>query len=399
MKDSIDVFKKPRNPILANKQICDGQKLSMLTCPNGSNNLQWQVYGIKGQQNPENPREYILDQDVALEVKDYKIVLVDQDPKTKCYSDFVENYLSVKPAAKTEIIGDTMVCAYELEKAYVTPYAPGSFYQWTITGNKLNYTKDEKGNVRYIDWDVPGYDTIVLYESTVDFCEGFATLIVRTAPYPEASFEYSIPGASNKIWLTDLTIQDSIWDINPDGELISEIITYDQYWNLGITGLGKNEFDTVVLYKNIPEDKVMRKEGYKYGDYEITFQTINNYGCASEYKEIIFVDLQANLWVPNAFAPENPAMGVRTFQPKGFNIDKMEIWVYDNWGNLVWYSNDVKDGNFVGSWDGKYNGQLLKADAYVWKIEASFLDGQKWEGEREEAGTKSSIFGSVYLIR
>ncbi|MDA3883362.1 MAG: gliding motility-associated C-terminal domain-containing protein, partial [Bacteroidales bacterium] len=95
----------------------------------------------------------------------------------------------------------------------------------------------------------------------------------------------------------------------------------------------------------------------------------------------------------------NPADGVRYFQPKGFNIHTMEIWVYDLWGNLVWYSNEVDDeGNFVGKWDGRYNGKVLKSDTYIWKIEAVFKDGQPWKGIPDGKGGHDK-FGPVMLVR
>ncbi|MDA3882360.1 MAG: gliding motility-associated C-terminal domain-containing protein, partial [Bacteroidales bacterium] len=95
----------------------------------------------------------------------------------------------------------------------------------------------------------------------------------------------------------------------------------------------------------------------------------------------------------------NPADGVRYFQPKGFNIHTMEIWVYDLWGNLVWYSNEVdNEGNFVGKWDGRYNGKVLKSDTYIWKIEAIFKDGQPWKGIPDGKGGYDK-FGPVMLLR
>ena len=64
----------------------------------------------------------------------------------------------------------------------------------------------------------------------------------------------------------------------------------------------------------------------------------------------------------------------------------------------MWYSNEVENGIFVGKWDGTYNGELLKADTYIWKMEAELLNGKPWEGKQALNG-KISKFGSVSLIR
>jgi hypothetical protein len=37
-------------------------------------------------------------------------------------------------------------------------------------------------------------------------------------------------------------------------------------------------------------------------------------------------------------------------------------------------SADVAKG-----WDGYYRGQLVKQDVYVWKVEARFVNGQKYD--------------------
>ncbi|HRS19554.1 MAG TPA: gliding motility-associated C-terminal domain-containing protein, partial [Bacteroidales bacterium] len=74
------------------------------------------------------------------------------------------------------------------------------------------------------------------------------------------------------------------------------------------------------------------------------------------------------------------------------------VWVYDKWGNLVWYSDEVENGIFVGKWDGTYKGELLQSDTYIWKMEAKLLDGKQWEGLQLSNG-KFVKYGSVTLIR
>ena len=94
----------------------------------------------------------------------------------------------------------------------------------------------------------------------------------------------------------------------------------------------------------------------------------------------------------------NPAHSVRMFQPKGYNLKTCEISVYDKWGNLLWYSDAVEDGKFVGYWDGRYEGKMMQSDVYIWKMEATFLDGLPWDGFDVGNGKKAK-FGSVTLVR
>jgi len=141
------------------------------------------------------------------------------------------------------------------------------------------------------------------------------------------------------------------------------------------------------------------KEGdYLFG-YNCPILTVqNSFGCSDSYTECVFINVTSNLFVPTAFAPTNPSQEVRYFQPKGYNLKTCEISVYDKWGNLVWYSDAVENGAFVGKWDGRCNGKLMVSDTYIWKMEATFLDGQSWEGFDVGNGKKSK-FGNVMLIR
>ena len=83
---------------------------------------------------------------------------------------------------------------------------------------------------------------------------------------------------------------------------------------------------------------------------------------------------------------------------KGFNIESYQIWVYDTWGNVIWYSDKLYNGQPSEGWDGTYKGQVLKSDSYIWKARASFLDGTQWDGQSEN-GAPVKKFGNVMLLR
>jgi hypothetical protein len=266
-----------------------------------------------------------------------------------------------------------------------------------VTGDHLNYSKDAmSSSVRYVDWMKSGVDTLTVYEQTWAGCEGWDTLVVKIAAMPKALYTWDMPGASNVIELTDSTTQDTLWFTNDEGELQAEPVSYTLFWNYGHIGEDENAIDTVVAYD---KRKYPLLEGnYIYG-YNCPILTVeNSFGCKDVYKECIFVNITSSIYVPTAFAPMNPAHSVRTFQPKGYNLKTCEISVFDKWGNLLWHSDAVEDGKFVGSWDGRYEGKMLKSDVYIWKMEATFLDGQVWEGFDVGHGKKAK-FGSVTLVR
>ncbi len=167
-------------------------------------------------------------------------------------------------------------------------------------------------------------------------------------------------------------------------------------WNYGHQGEREDIIDEEMPYNR--RENVVTEDGYVYGYNCPILSITNEYGCSSSYTECIFVNITTSLYVPNAFSPTNPAHSVRTFQPKGYNLKTCKISVYDKWGNIVWYSDEVENGIFVGKWDGRCNGEMMASDVYIWKMEATFLDGQTWEGFNDINGKKSK-FGSVTLIR
>gem|GEM_PF-3050426 len=83
------------------------------------------------------------------------------------------------------------------------------------------------------------------------------------------------------------------------------------------------------------------------------------------------------------------AHGLNTFLPKGTEIEKYEISVYDNCGNIVWFSDKLtKPGQPAEGWNGIYNGKILETGCYIWKVEVTF-----------KSGAMEKRRGSVTLLR
>ena len=76
--------------------------------------------------------------------------------------------------------------------------------------------------------------------------------------------------------------------------------------------------------------------------------------------------------VPNAFSPDGNSINP-VFKPVWYSPIPFEMWIYNRWGELVYFSDEVE-----GSWDG-YDllGNLVQDGTYVWKIKyLSFKDGK-----------------------
>lgn len=401
---SVSVKDRARTPIVFTTTICAGENIEQLRSL-GSPYTTWISIGEENRKTqPEvyHGQSYKFQVGQSLDTGTYHYVIYDMnmyDEENLLGCESLRDTVSmvVAPAAKTELFGTDSVCLGSIGETYYTQYEKTSQYYWSVTGDNLNYSKDAtSSSVRYVDWLSVGVDTLTVYEQTWAGCEGFDTLIVSVAPAPIANFEWTMPGESNIIEFVDSTIQDSLWTTNKEGEPLALPIEYTMEWNFG-----HHERDNSVVDTLIPYD--MRKfpiqEGhYLYGYNCPTLTVTNDFGCKSTITECIFVNIATSLYVPTAFSPSNPAHSVRTFQPKGFNLATCEISVFDKWGNLLWYSNEVEDGMFVGYWDGRYEGKMMKSDVYIWKMEATFLDGQEWQG-MDSGNGKRTKYGSVILVR
>ncbi|MDA3882665.1 MAG: hypothetical protein PF481_05245, partial [Bacteroidales bacterium] len=385
-----------RKPIILGDVICQGEDIDPLRAI-GSQNITWVSYDT-GDENDtlRGSTRYFFDPYLELDTGTYRFRIWDIDENTGCRSEYVNDSMILAPAATPEIIGSDSVCAFDSEVRYYTNFVEGSDYIWTITDGGIMYMRDDRLlNIRHVDWTTPGYDTIVVTEVTWAQCIEHDTLFVKTAPYPEPYFSLDRPGAEDVVRMIDSTTQDSIWEETGNG-IISDFITYDVHWNFGKNVSDYSFIDTTILYENV-EDPLFVPD-YKPGTWNVYMTAENSFGCKAQYTDDILITIQTGLYVPSALAPMNPAHGVRYFEPKAFNVEAMEVYIYDVWGNLVWYSNEVENNVFVGKWDGRYNGKILKSDSYIWKINATFIDGQTWKGVPNGRGGYDN-YGSVLLIR
>jgi PKD repeat protein len=139
----------------------------------------------------------------------------------------------------------------------------------------------------------------------------------------------------------------------------------------------------------------------KEGSYDIQLITYNGQNCADTL--VIPYDLMyKGLFVPSALNPGNFDPEAAVFRPKGTNLQTYYVEISDRWGNVLWSSSKLDaNGSPVESWDGKLHGQVLKQDVYLWRISATFRDGEVWDGHNygNNENMPQSITGTVTLIR
>jgi len=112
--------------------------------------------------------------------------------------------------------------------------------------------------------------------------------------------------------------------------------------------------------------------------YYITVQGVN--GCFNT--DTISILYSGSLYVPNSFSPNSDGDN-DIFYAFGKDIVNFEMYIFDRWGEQLFYTNDINIG-----WNGVYKGKLAKTETYVWKVIY-----QDTLNKREE------LYGTVTLIR
>lgn len=102
---------------------------------------------------------------------------------------------------------------------------------------------------------------------------------------------------------------------------------------------------------------------------EYILHAIDSIGCKSS--DTVLVNLNGHLFAPNTFTPNGDGHN-DLFEIKGDLINTFEIWIYNRWGELVYYSDNIND-----SWSGDFKNQPAKADGYVWEIEYTDFEAIK----------------------
>ncbi|WP_293013010.1 PKD domain-containing protein [Mongoliibacter sp.] len=106
------------------------------------------------------------------------------------------------------------------------------------------------------------------------------------------------------------------------------------------------------------------------GNFKVKLTVTNELGCQSEKIIEVPLTLSYRVMIPSGFTPNQ--MENRFFRPKVKGIVKMELLIFNLWGNTVFQSNDLE----TDGWDGRVNGELAPSGNYVYRVKMESVDGE-----------------------
>jgi gliding motility-associated-like protein len=104
----------------------------------------------------------------------------------------------------------------------------------------------------------------------------------------------------------------------------------------------------------------------------------NGYGCSGSDTIEVYVNQGTEvLYIPNSFSPNDNDIN-DLFCVYGSSIKKINVLIYDRWGELLFQSTDMNLG-----WDGKYKGKNVEGGVYVYSVVCEWMSG----GHTKRTGT------------
>ncbi len=148
----------------------------------------------------------------------------------------------------------------------------------------------------------------------------------------------------------------------------NQSIDYTKWW----WSFGEGGYNTDSVNNN-PTHFYNSVTAQTYGTHLIV---MNQYGCRDTAYVLIDIRPEYSFYIPNAFTPSNTDGVNDTFKGMGIGISKYELWIYNRWGDMIFYSDDIAKG-----WDGKVEGKdkESKQDVYAWKVKIVDVLGEKHE--------------------
>lgn len=189
----------------------------------------------------------------------------------------------------------------------------------------------------------------------------------------------------NKAMITVYPLPTASYEINPDPGNVVEPLEYftnysvnysKWYWTFGD---GPFKSDSV----NVSPTHFYNSETAQ--TYYTNLIVMNQYGCSDTAFVPITIGPEFTFYIPNAFTPANSDNINDVFSGKGIGIEKYDMWIFDRWGEMIYYTGDIAKG-----WDGKKSGKSeeVQQDVYIWKVKI-----------KDVLGRNHDYVGHVSLIR
>jgi len=133
--------------------------------------------------------------------------------------------------------------------------------------------------------------------------------------------------------------------LNPEISFTNNsIFANSWYWDFGDGFSNVDDYSPLYAY-------------FEEGTYQVSLVVMNDI-CSDTIKHTLTIDPVYTLYIPEAFTPNNDGLN-DIFIPKGQGVAKFDMYIYNRWGEEIFYSVDMNQG-----WSGKINNEAKVMAGY-----------------------------------
>lgn len=304
----------------------------------------------------DNPSQIQSSCDIT-ESRTYRLVASDQ---WHCMIDTATVNVNIVPKPDFTVTYTPDHGCVPLPVALQAQYSPdfANLY-WTISSDEYTYT-DSTTSIHTSLPEPGSYDITLLVESAPGCNESITySNAIHVADYPHASFTYSPEEPENG----------------------AEVLFFNESSGENITNYTWSFGDGHSAYVENPTHSYHLTESDLM---TVHFTVTNSDGCSDDTIQIVPVEDNFALFVPNAFTPNVDGLN-ELFKPVIRDVTNYDLAIYSRMGELVFFTDNPEQG-----WDGTVKGAPAPEGIYSWIIHYAKI------------GTPNVIkvkTGSVTLIR
>jgi gliding motility-associated-like protein len=339
LSGSFTVDAKPTVSILSSSSTCEGEDITLNADFANSPGLQWTSAGNGVFSNPNATTTTYTPGSSDKQCIDFK---VETFANGACNPVAANINICVYPIPTATFTADPLFGCEPLPVNFeaITDLKTGALYEWNFGDGGSS----ENRLPTYI-FNSNGSFSVTVKVTTPNNCFKVSDpQIIRVDPVPVAAIDASnwiTTLLQNKIQFYDRTTIDApdnvtsyLWGFgDPDSSFSTEVNPMFEY----------------------PTDS---------GNYWVSLKVISNHGCESQIGRQLLVLPQLTVYIPNAFVP-NLTGDIRNerFYVTADGYSAFSISIFSRWGELLYTSDKIEEG-----WDGKYKGQNVQEDVYVYSV-------------------------------
>lgn len=261
--------------------------------------------------------------------------------------------LQVDPVPFASFVASDTIGCDSLFVQFTNLSAGATSYQWNF-GDGTSDTASNPAKTYGI-----GSYTVWLIVTNSYGCKDTLTIpnYIRVYQTPMAQFSVN-PAANVPLFLKDANFQFSNSSLNAS----------DFWWDFG---------DSTFSAETDPSHQYTST-----GNYTVTLFAYDGSCFDSVSLSFLMVDYNPSYFIPNAFSPNGDGIN-DFFNVLGFQIQSVQINIFNRWGELIFESSGIDQG-----WDGTYKGKSVEIGAYVYLVQIVYITGEK-----------ATATGDVILIR